>query len=158
MAVLTGRARWLVPASLWLSFVANDGEEVATMPRTTSLPQRHVTVAVAVMGVLYSAAVLDGWRTRGCGWLYQDVQRVFGLHGWWHIAASVITRRYTSGVATSPLVVIPQGVWARRQLRAAGVPDTSSLPRAALVMGVCLAAAHALGHVADRRGISRRRR
>lgn len=84
--------RWTVPLSLWASFLANDGEELMTMPRTTGLPPAHVRVGVGVMGMLLSAAVVDGIRTRGCGRLYQDVQLVFGAHGLGHIATALLAK------------------------------------------------------------------
>lgn len=167
---LTGASRVAVPASLLLSFAANDGEELLTMAATTGdviarLPaplrhrlagvspsQRHVAVGVAVVALLYSAAAVDGVRTAGRGRLYQDIQRVFGLHGYFHVAASLLTRGYTSGVATSPTVVLPVWWWARRRLRDAGVPDVSHLPRAIAVLGGWLLAAHACGAAAGRLG------
>lgn len=153
--MLDDRERWLVPLSLWGSFLANDGEELLTMARTR-LPggrrvgQRHVNVGVAVMGLLYTAAVADGVRTRGRGWLYQDVQLAFGAHGLGHLAAGALTRGYVTGVATSPTVVLPQWWWAATRLRRAGVPTSASPRRAALVVGAWLAAAHAIGTLAAR--------
>lgn len=147
---LNDRERWLVPLSLWGSYLANDGEELATMARTTGLPVRHVQVGVGVMGLLYGAAVVDGIRTRGRGRLYQDVQLAFGAHGLGHLAASALRRGYTTGVATSPTVVLPQWWWASRRLRAAGVPRTCHPLRSALVTGSWLALAHAVGALAAR--------
>ena len=147
---LTGAERVMVPATLWLSFLANDGEELLTMARTRDLPQRHVEVAVAAMGLLCGAAVVDGWRTAGAGRLYQDVQLVFGLHGYVHVAESLVTRSYASGVLTSPTVVIPQGLWARSRLARVGVPTTSRPLRAAVLVGGWLAVAHALGAMSSR--------
>lgn len=171
---LSGPMRVLVPASLLVSFAANDGEELATMSATMvdtlarlpaavrsragsrlealAVSRRHVQVGVATMGLLYGAAALDGVRTAGRGWFYQDVQRAFGLHAYGHMAASALTRGYTSGVATSPTVVLPVWWWARSRLRRAGVPDRSNLPRAALIVGSWLALAHALGACAAAHG------
>lgn len=167
---LEGRERWLVPLSLWGSFLANDGEEWLTMARTaptvsqrlgvsTRLPeelrrpsQRHVDVGISVMGLLYTAAVVDGIRSRGRGWLYQDVQTAFGAHGWGHLIGAAVSGGYVTGVLTSPTVVLPQWWWARRRLRAAGVPTTSHPLRAAAVCGAWLLAAHALGVAASRTG------
>ena len=164
---LSGPMRVLVPASLLVSFAANDGEELATMSATMAgtlarLPaplrslagsrlealtvsRRHVQVGVATMGVLVGAAALDGVRTAGRGRFYQDAQRLFGLHAYGHMAAALLTRGYVSGAATSPTVVLPVWWWARSRLRRAGVPDRSSLPRAVLVVGSWLVLAHALG-------------
>lgn len=89
---LDGLRRWLVPLGLAASFAANDGEELATMvassrralgalpiggrlrDRALRVDQRHVNAAIAMMGALCAAAVCDGIRTRGRGWLYQDFQ------------------------------------------------------------------------------------
>jgi integral membrane protein len=162
--------RILVPASLLVSFAANDGEELVTMSsmpsmvadvlsrlpaplrslagsrlKTLTLSRRHVQVGVATMGVLFGVAVLDGVRTAGRSRFYQDAQRIFGLHAYGHMAAALLTRGYTPGVATSPTVVLPVWWLARSRLRRAGVPDRSSLPRAALVVGSWLVLAHTLG-------------
>ena len=162
--------RILVPASLLVSFAANDGEELVTMSsmpsmvadvlsrlpaplrslagsrlKTLTLSRRHVQVGVATMGVLFGVAVLDGVRTAGRSRFYQDAQRIFGLHAYGHMVAALLTRGYVSGAATSPTVVLPVWWWARSRLRRAGVPDRSSLPRAVLVVGSWLVLAHALG-------------
>jgi len=132
--------RILVPASLLVSFAANDGEELVTMSsmpsmvadvlsrlpaplrslagsrlKTLTLSRRHVQVGVATMGVLFGVAVLDGVRTAGRSRFYQDAQRIFGLHAYGHMAAALLTRGYTPGVATSPTVVLPVWWWARSQ-------------------------------------------
>lgn len=146
--------------SLLVSFAANDGEEWLTMSRTLpasmaraprwlpgfvrerQVSQAHVNVGVVLMGLLYTAAAVDGVRSRGAGRLYQDVQLVFGLHGFTHLAASAATRGYTSGVLTSPTVVIPQWRWAAHELAAAGVPRVGRLSRALPVVLGWLAASH----------------
>ena len=47
----------------------------------------------------------------------------FGVHGFTHIAMALAARRYVTGVATAPTVVIPFWLWARRELARAGVRD-----------------------------------
>lgn len=116
------------------------------------ITQSAVNVAIAVMGLLYAAAVIDGIVTRGRGRLYQDVQLVFGLHGFTHIAASLGTRGYTTGVLTAPTVVIPQWLWARRELQRAGVPRSGRCTRAFPLVASWLVAAHALGARLGRSG------
>lgn len=156
--MLEGSDRWLVPLSLWVSFLANDGEELLTMARMTGISQTHVRVGIATMGVLYGAAVVDGIRTRGRGWLYQDVQLAFGAHGFGHLAGSALTGRYTTGVATSPTVVLPQWWWAMRRLRRAGVPGVARPLRAAALTGGWLAVAHAAGALSASRNHTKEER
>lgn len=144
---LVGWQRLLVPASLFGSYLLNDGEELLTMARTGELPQRRVNVAIGMMGVLLAAACADGFRTRGRGTLYQDVQLVFGAHGCFHLLASLATGGYTTGVATSPLV-LTQGWWALTRLRRAGVPRSARGLRALVIMLGWLAVSHAAGALA----------
>lgn len=74
---LSSSMRWLVPASLLISFAANDGEEWLTMagPASDRLPwlfgagltQGHVEIAIGMMAVALTLAAWDGWRTAGRG-------------------------------------------------------------------------------------------
>ena len=125
---------------------------VPTPPHADALDETQVHVGIGVMATLLTAAVVDGWRTAGRGRLYQDVQLTFGLHGFGHLAAAALSRGYSSGVATSPTVVLPQLWWARRRLRDARVPDASSLARGAVLLGSWVVAAHTIGHAASTRG------
>ncbi len=169
--MLQGSDWWLVPLSLGLSFLANDGEELITMERTLPatldrLPRwwpvprsivrtfdaTHVRVGISVIGVVCGAAVVNGIASRGRGALFQDVQLFFGAHGFIHLAASALTQGYTSGVLTAPTVVIPQWWWATRQLRRASVPRSTRLGRAAALGLGSLACAHALGACCSYRG------
>ncbi len=164
---LNGVDRWFVPLSLAASFLANDGEELLTyvstvqetldtLPSEASIPdwvrkldQRHINVGITMMGGLTAAAVANGIRTRGKGWLYQDWQWAFGLHGFAHILMSIAARRYISGLVSSPLVVVPQLVYAIRTLRKAEVPQTANPVRAIAVGGTWFVLAHTLGAVAS---------
>ncbi|PID95910.1 MAG: HXXEE domain-containing protein [Actinomycetales bacterium] len=166
---LDDRDRWLVPVSLAVSFVANDGEELITyvptlresvdaLPARVWLPrwartidQRHINVAIAMMAGLCTTAVADGIRTRGRGRLYQDFQWVFGLHGFGHILVSAAAKKYTTGSVSAPLVVIPQLFFAVRVLRTAGVPRTVRPVRAVAIVGGWLTLSHTLGAVASAR-------
>jgi hypothetical protein len=111
--------------------------------------QRHVNVAIGLMGGLMAGASALGARTGGRSPVFQAALAGFGLHGVTHLAQAAITRGYTPGVVTAPVVVIPFSVWAWRRLRAAGVtdgPGPSSLWAAAAVPMV-LGGVHALAHV-----------
>lgn len=154
--------RWLVPLSLLMSYLANDGEELLTMPGSVvaaswapaprylrrPVPRGHARVAIGTVGLLVCVGVIDGIRTRGRGRLYQETQLAFGAHGFTHLAASMSRRGYTPGVLTAPAVVLPQWAWAHRRLRAAKVPRTASPLRAAALAFGTLHLAHALGALA----------
>jgi hypothetical protein len=156
---------------LFAAWLAHDLEEVATMRadsrrvlarapaviplpdgwREEGLPQRQVNVAVALMGAVVLVAAAQGHRTGGRSRLYQSALLAFGLHGFGHVALSVASRRYTTGVVSSPTVVIPFWLWARGRLNRAGVPSTAS-PRAVAAVVPLLWAAHGLAHLLTRRG------
>ncbi|GGW56101.1 membrane protein [Streptomyces lucensis JCM 4490] len=86
-----------------------------------SIDEREFATAVAGMAVVVAAASADGYRTGGRSAFYQWALNGFGLHGLVHLAQAAVVRGYTPGSATSPLVVIPFTLWARGQLRRAGV-------------------------------------
>lgn len=161
---------------LFAAWLVHDLEEVATMRadsrrllarvpdrvplpggwREGGLPQRQVNAAVALMGTAVVAAAAQGHRTGGRSGLYQSALLAFGLHGFGHLALSVAARRYTTGVITSPTVVIPFWLWARRRLRTAGVPSTAS-PRATAAVVPLLWTAHGLAYLLTRRRRGARR-
>jgi hypothetical protein len=66
----------------------------------------------------------------------------FGLHGFGHIGISVLTHGYTSGVATSPTIVIPFWLWATQVLNQAGVPNRRSIPAAIALAAGSIASGH----------------
>ncbi|WP_049571892.1 HXXEE domain-containing protein [Nonomuraea sp. SBT364] len=134
-----------VPATvtwgLLAAWVAHDAEELATMatwaraarPRLEKrfpgvpwerleVSQRHVNVAIGLMGGVMAGASALGARTGGRSATFQAALLGFGAHGVVHLAQAAATRGYTPGVVTAPLVVIPYSVWAWRRLKAAGVP------------------------------------
>lgn len=93
--------------------------------RARGLSQAHVTLAIALMGVLITASAARGARTGFRDRLSRAVLLGFGLHGFGHLAASAAARGYTSGVITAPTVVIPVWLWARRRLRGDGIDDVT---------------------------------
>jgi hypothetical protein len=72
--------------------------------------------AIAVMSAFVAAAAADGIRTEGRSPFFRTVLQGFGWHGIGHVGSTLLMRRYVSGVATSPVVVIPYWLWARRAL------------------------------------------
>lgn len=136
------RSTTAVGSGLFAAWVVHDAEELMTLrssarrvaarvPRWLPIPAdvravgfraEQVRVAMAIMGALLGAAAVDGVRTRGRGWFFQEVLNGFGWHGVGHVAAGVAMRGYVTGVVTSPTVVIPFWLWATRALAAEGVP------------------------------------
>ncbi|KUP95271.1 HXXEE domain-containing protein [Thermobifida cellulosilytica] len=161
-----GEAR--VPAAAtWGLFVAwalHDAEELVTMahwsrrarPRLEkALPwvpsavwdrmdvsQEHVNLSLGLMGCVVAAAAAEGARTNGRSPFYQAVLTGFGLHTVSHVASAVVTRGYTPGVVTAPLVAAPFTLWARQRLRRAGVPEAQTGPAAALLFLPLVAGVH----------------
>lgn len=80
--------------------------------------QRHVTIAIGLMGLIMTAACAHGPRSR----FFQTALAGFGLHGVVHLLQGLLTRGYTPGLLTAPTVVLPYSIWAWRRLKADGVP------------------------------------
>ncbi|MER5441711.1 HXXEE domain-containing protein [Streptomyces sp. NPDC002790] len=83
--------------------------------------EREFTAAVGVMAGIVGAGAFAGWASGGRNATYQAVLNGFGAHGLLHIGQSFAVRGYTPGVATSPVLVVPFALWARRRLGQAGV-------------------------------------
>lgn len=150
---------------LLVAWTVHDLEELATMPRESrrvmgrlprwvplpegfrdrGLSQREVALAIASVGAVMAGASLAGLRTRGRSPLFRGAVLAFGLHGVGHLAASIGTRGYTTGVATAPLVVLPYWLHARRVLGRHGLPEGDGPAVAVALAGVPLTvAAHLL--------------
>jgi len=112
--------------------------------RRDGIRQGQVTTAIGMMSIFMGAAAVDGVRSQGRGWLFQTVLRGFGWHGIGHLAASALARSYTTGVATTPVVVLPYWLWARRVLTRSGVPAHAGSTAPVLLMYPLFAAVHAL--------------
>lgn len=150
---------------LLVSWTVHDLEEVLTMGRSSrrmfarlphqvplpdgwrehGLPRDQVLAAVGLVGVTVAAASADGYRTGGRSGFYRAALLGYGVHGFGHVAGSLLTRGYTSGVATAPVCVIGFWWWAERTLRAEQVPGRASPRRALALLGV-VPAAHLLAH------------
>lgn len=156
-----------VALGLFAAWAVHDLEEVLTMSRTSrelfarlpkALPipghlrregvsQRHVNVAVTLMGLVMAAAsaagVASGCRSR----VFRGALLGFGMHGFSHIAMSLAARRYVTGVATAPTVVIPFWLWARRELAKEGIADDDrEAVAAALAFLPTVPGVHLLAH------------
>ncbi|MDA8371928.1 MAG: HXXEE domain-containing protein [Nocardiopsaceae bacterium] len=168
--------RATVPAAatwgLLVAWALHDAEELATMPgwvrrRRSHLEARlpwvpssvwdrmdlsraHTTTAIALVGGIVAAAAADGARTGGRSPLYQGVLTVFGLHTVTHLAQAALTRGYTPGVVTAPLIAAPFSLWAWRRLRRAGVPATGPGVGALALLPVVAGGAHGLAGLITR--------
>jgi hypothetical protein len=97
--------------------------------RQNGLSQRHVNLAISLMGAYVAGASAVGIRSRGRSRLFRRALLAFGLHGFGHVGATAALRQYTSGVATSPTIVIPYWLWARRALAREGLSDRDGTAR-----------------------------
>jgi len=159
-----------VSAALFVAWAVHDAEERVTMSansralvhaapswvplpqdiRQHGLTQQHVDAALGLMAVVVGAAAVDGVRTRGRSEFFQSALFGFGCHGATHIAGSIAARRYTSGVVTAPIIVLPYWWWARRELARAGVPSRPADPRLALGVGPILIGVHLVARMLTR--------
>jgi Protein of unknown function with HXXEE motif len=160
----------LATAGLFVAWMVHDLEELMTMSansraliprlpdwipvpasvRGRGLTARHVATGIFAVGLLMAGESVRGYRTRGRSALYQNALLAFGLHGLGHIGMSVLARGYTSGVATSPTIVVPFWLWATRALEQAGVPNRRSVPAAIATFAGCLAGGHLIAYLVTR--------
>jgi hypothetical protein len=91
--------------------------------RQDGLSQQHLNLGISLMGAYFAAVSVLGVRSRGRSRLFRGALLAFGLHGFGHIAVTAALRQYTSGGATSPTIVIPYWLWARRALAREGLSD-----------------------------------
>jgi hypothetical protein len=122
--------------------------------RRGGLSQRHVNVAISLMGAYVAGVSAVGVRSRGRSRLFRGALVAFGLHGFGHIGVTAALRQYTTGVATSPTIVIPYWLWARRALAGEGLSDREGTAPSA-VAGILLIPTV---HVVTRLLLSRTRR
>ena len=151
----------LATAGLFAAWMIHDLEELLTMSNTSrtvvqqlptwvpvpasireqGLTARYLATGIATIGLILAAASIRGYRTQGRSAFYQNTLLAFGLHGFGHLGMSLLTRDYTSGVATTPLILL-FWVWANRALEQAGVPNRRSFPVAIALLAGSLAVGH----------------
>jgi Protein of unknown function with HXXEE motif len=156
----------LATAGLLVAWMVHDIEELLTMSDTSrtlvqqlpdwipvpgsireqGLSTRYLATGIATIGLIVAAAAVRGYRTQGHSAFYQNTLLAFGLHGLGHLAASILTRGYTSGVGTAPLVLL-FWLWATRGLDEAGVPNRRSLPAAVALLAGSLAVGHLTAYI-----------
>ncbi|HEY5984811.1 MAG TPA: HXXEE domain-containing protein [Streptosporangiaceae bacterium] len=147
-----------VSAGLFATWAISDLEELWTMsrnskdvlrklPKAVPLPeilrregisQRHVGTVIGMMGLVMGMAAALGVRSGGRSPVFRGVLLGFGLHGFGHLASAAAMRRYTSGVATAPTMVIPFWLWARKELAKEGITDVDRRAIAIAAAGVPL--------------------
>jgi hypothetical protein len=156
----------LATAGLLVTWMVHDLEELVTMSDTSrtlvqqlpdwipvpgsireqGLTTRYLATGIATIGLIVAAAAVRGYRTQGRSAFYQNTMLAFGLHELGHLAASLLTRGYTSGVATAPLVLL-FWLWATRALDEARVPNRRSLPAAIALLAGSLAVGHSTAYL-----------
>ncbi len=122
----------------------------AVWRRAESVGGREFAVAVGAMAAVVTSASVAGRLTGGRSATYQTALNAFGLHGLVHLAQAGLARGYTPGSATSPLIVVPFTLWARRRLRRADVLRATRPRDLAVGLGFAGAATVA-AHVVARR-------
>jgi hypothetical protein len=111
--------------------------------RQNGLSQQHLNLAISLMGAYIAGISAVGVRSRGRSRLFRGGLLAFGLHGFVHIGATAALRQYTAGVATSPTIVIPYWLWARRALAREGLSDRDGTARWAAASLLLLPVVHA---------------
>ena len=135
---------------LFAAWALHDAEEYLTMAPTSrevfsGLPEQLPIPEESAMGAVVAASAASGVRSGGRSTLFRGGLLAFGLHGFTHIASCLVAGRYTTGVVTSPLVVIPYWLWARRVLKRHGIrPEDPKAVVTALAVFPALAGIHAL--------------
>src|SRR5918994_1651518 len=151
-----------VSLGLFAAWACHDLEELLTMRETSrlvaarmpdwvpipddvrqdGLSQQHVNLGISLLGGYVAGVSAVGVRSRGRSRLFRGGLLAFGLHGFGHIGVTAALRRYTTGVATSPTIVIPYWLWARRALAREGLSDSEGTVRLAAATLLLLPIVH----------------
>jgi len=138
-----------VSLGLFAAWACHDLEELFTMRETSrvvaarmpdwvpipddvrqdGLSQPHVNLSILLVGAYLAGVSAVGVRSEGRSRLFRSALLGFGLHGFSHIGATVALRHYTAGVVTSPTIVIPYWLWARRALAREGISTRDGTAR-----------------------------
>lgn len=117
----------VVSVGLFAAWVVHDIEELLTMrttsrrvlqrsPRWVPLPpelerrgisQAQVNLTVALMAPVVAAAAWRGAVTECRSPFFRGAVLGFGFHGLAHLAGSFVAQGYTTGLLTTPTVVLP---------------------------------------------------
>lgn len=120
------------PAHLVIAWTIHDVEEAAAFPSTCDaladrtgvealrMDQRQSWLAVGLMGFVVALACLRGAVSNGHSRFYRVMVAGLQGHVGTHLLASALQRRYTAGVVTALIVMLPGAESARRELRNSG--------------------------------------
>jgi Protein of unknown function with HXXEE motif len=151
-----------VSLGLFVAWACHDLEELFTMRETSrvvaartpdwvpipddvrqdGLSQQHVNLGISLMGAYIAGVSAVGVRSRGRSRLFRSALLAFGLHGFGHIGATAALRQYTTGVVTSPTIVIPYWLWAHRGLGREDLSDRDGTARWAAATLLLLPVVH----------------
>lgn len=128
--VLTRSPRWL---------------PISPRLQVRGISRAQVNLTVAMMAPVVAAASWSGVRSEGRSVLFRGAVLAFGAHGLAHLGNAAVAQGYTTGLLTTPTVVLPYWwlAW-RGGRRKALLPDGHSA-HSALVAGVALAGLPLLG-------------
>jgi hypothetical protein len=126
--------------------------------RQDGLSQQHVQLAMTLMGAYVAAVSAVGVRSRGRSHLFRGALLAFGLHGFGHIGVTAALRQYSSGVATSPTIVIPYWLWARHALAGEGLPDRNGTVQWAAASILLIPSVHVVTRLLLQQRVARRLR
>jgi hypothetical protein len=120
---------------------------VTTAEKVLPMSTAEAATAIGITGLAMAAASAAGAASGGRSKFFQASLMGFGLHAGTHIAQSLALRRYTPGLVTTPLVVIPFSVWAWRELKRSGVPIAPSDARLNLALAAVVPLSHAIARL-----------
>lgn len=168
----------MTPVVTWgllVAWVVHDAEEFLAVPwwsaQLPGLQERHprvplrvwrliapgrveAGVAIGVIGVVMTMAVIRGAGTAGRSEFFQVMLLGFGWHVLTHLAFSVLARGYTPGVVTAVLVAAPFSWWAWHRLGQAGLTEAVTASEVVLVLALLplvLGGARGIGRLVESR-------
>ncbi|RDI40948.1 HXXEE domain-containing protein [Falsibacillus pallidus] len=80
-------------------------------------------VVISLSTILLYLEGFQGW----CKWLYLGLMSVFVLHSLTHIGQAILLKRYTPGIITSVVLIIPYGLVFYRTLLEAGTINIADI-------------------------------
>jgi hypothetical protein len=132
-----------IKALIWsfpLAFLLHDLEEILTMEKMAretrestppflrdlaEIKTPQIVLGVAIEFVLIALSSFLANRPERKTHLFTLILAAFYMHGFGHLAATIVQRRYTSGVITALLVVLPFSRYASGRLLQAGIISQS---------------------------------